>query len=117
MTSNSEKSLESEINSIIDWPIIQLTRENIDSFEKYEEIFNKCLSVLMKTKHNWEKLGERKKSKFLEEFKELEPKLRKIFDYYISAFRIRKRRNLVKSLLNSYKQEKLEMGRKQNINF
>lgn len=108
MTNNSEKSLESEINSIIDWPIMQLTRENIDSFEKYEEIFNKCLSVLTETKDSWGKLGERKKSKFLEEFKELEPKLRRIFDYYISAFRIRKRRILAKELLNSYEQTKLE---------
>lgn len=108
MTSDSEKSLESEINSIIDWPIKQLTIEDISSFDKYEEIFNKCLSVLTETKDSWEKLGELEKSKFLEEFKELEPKLRRVFDYYISAFRIRKRRNLAKELLNSYEQEKLE---------
>ena len=108
MTNNSEKSLESEINSIIDWPIKQLTIEGISSFDKYEEISKKFLSVLTETKDSWEKLGELEKNKFLEEFKELEPKLRRIFDYYISAFRIRKRRILAKELLNSYKQEKLE---------
>ena len=108
MTSDSEKSLEREINSIIDWPIKQLTIEDISSFDKYKEIFNKCLLVLTETKDSWEKLDGLKKSKFLEEFKELEPKLRRVFDYYISAFRIRKRRNLAKALLNSYEQEKLE---------
>ena len=107
MTYNFSKSLESEINSIIDWPIKQLTIEGINSFDKYESVFNECLGVLIGAKDNWEKLSEKDKNEFLEEFREVESKLRRIFDYYSSAFRIRNRKVLANILLNSDEQTKL----------
>ena len=107
MAYNFSKSLESEINSIIDWPIKQLTIEGISSFDKYESVFNECLGVLIGAKTDWEELCEQDKNEFLEEFREVESKLRRIFDYYISAFRIRNRKVLANALLNSEEQTKL----------